>query len=177
MKFLSFYKTRLCILVALITMVLSAVITFLSVYALQRTVTDVFGSRAAELLSYAVELVDENELKAFLKNPDEDSAWFKNTQKQMNLILESSGAEQLYCSRLVEGTLFSVVMDATNCESEDYSPFGTEEDVEGYEREPLLVLETGEMQISKIAYTEEWGWTQSAYYPLKIDGKTVGSYS
>jgi len=168
------YKLRICTLVALSTITVCSIISVFAVYSMRNTVIDVFVDRANALLYQAIDTLDNENLERFIENPDENDPWFIEAHQKMIDIKTIGGAAQLYASLHKNGNIFTIVMDGTPTDDPDYSPFGTIEDTTGYELEPLQVMSTGENAISQIAYTEDWGWTQSVYAPLRYKGKTIG---
>jgi methyl-accepting chemotaxis protein len=77
----------------------------------------------------------------------------------------------------VEGQVFQYIVDgsAPPHDTENFSPLGTEEDISGYIKPILQVMETKTGYISRLDYSFQWGLTVSTYTAiLNSAGRAVG---
>ncbi|MBO6100019.1 MAG: HAMP domain-containing protein, partial [Spirochaetaceae bacterium] len=60
-------------------------------------------------------------------------------------------------------------------DGDEFSPIGSEEDISDYGEDLVISYKTGELITGDLVYQPAWGWTVSAYAPIKNSaGKLVG---
>ena len=125
----------------------------------------------------SMELIDGDEFEAFCKNPSEDDPYYEKTRLALLDLKNTVGCKYLYTMIPVEGTIFQYVIDGScdPSDEENFSPLGTEEDIESYGDAPLEAMKYGEIRSSGIENQDDWGWTISTYGGImNSKGEPVG---
>ena len=125
----------------------------------------------------SLELIDGDEFEAFCKNPSEDDPYYEKTRLALLDLKNTVGCKYLYTMVPVEGSIFKYIIDGScdPSDEENFSPLGTEEDIESYGDAPLLAMVDGKIHSSGIENMDDWGWTISTYGGIvNSKGEPVG---
>ena len=125
----------------------------------------------------SMELIDGDEFEAFCKNPSEDDPYYEKTRLALLDLKNTVGCKYLYTMVPVEGSIFQYIIDGScdPSDEENFSPLGTEEDIESYGEAPLEAMKYGAIRSSGIENQEDWGWTISTYGGIvNSKGEPVG---
>jgi methyl-accepting chemotaxis protein len=170
-------EIRFTIFFTAFVVIICSTITFIS---LRQTITvamDIFTDQGMPLVNKTSALINGDKFQALVRSGDPDDPWYLETQREMLLLKEASGATFLYTMAEMRDMTWMFVIDGSSTmdDGENFSPLGTEEDVSGYDRAFFGTLNTQETQISDITFQEGWGWLISIYAPIKNSaGETVG---
>jgi len=166
--FLHRIGTKLTLAFLLITFL--TIGTLFSVVYIQsyKMIINELGEKSINIAERAAGKIDIEAFKTLKVQADEKKSTYIKMQRDLNEILEVSGAKYVYTMRKDLSGNFVYVIDG----SEDFSHIGdVEEEVcQGFEE-----VYSGEVYISKDVDITEWGTLMSSYYPLKDkDGTVVG---
>ena len=154
--------------------------TIISIIAginIMRTGTILGQQQGKAAIQKAAKIVDGDEFEAFLNDMSEDNPYYEKVRLQLLDEAEAVGCQYLYTMVPVNGTIFKYVIDGScdPSDEENFSPLGTEEDIEDYGHFPFDVMKTDCIASSNIEKQEEWGYMVSTYKSIVTSsGKIVG---
>ncbi len=125
----------------------------------------------------AQSIINGDDFEAFLKNPSEDDPYYETVRLALLDLKQTVNCQYLYTMIPVEGTLYQYVIDGScdPSDEENFSPLGTEEDIEDYGEGPFKAMNDGGIHSSGLEFQDEWGYTISSYGGIKNSrGKVVG---
>ena len=172
-------KLRLLLTLVLVMVGTTVLITCFSVRNSRKTGVELARSQALPVCEEAVNYIDGDRFEALVESLDPEDPFYIQGCKDLNSIKRSSGCRYLYTMAKKGDTLLYVIDGTYSLEeaegNDDASVLGEEEDISDWGEEVLVPFKTGEFAITNIEFQDEWGYTVSAYYPIKnSSGKVVG---
>lgn len=187
MKLLSSYKFKIILPTVLLIAIICCSITYVAIFNMRRMALHTFIEGGKPVLENAQSYMDAQKFVALSKmggdyDPfagdfdDELSEYYIQTWEAWNQVKRSSNCKYLYSMIPVSGNDFMYVIDGSTTpdDVENFSPFGTVENLESYGRYPLECISRGESVSSDIREQEDWGWMVTLYSPILLNGKAVG---
>ncbi|MCR4939907.1 MAG: methyl-accepting chemotaxis protein [Treponemataceae bacterium] len=159
------------------TLISCIVIAAISGMGVTDTASFITAEQGFPVCKKALDVLDADKFAQFIKNPSENDPYYEETRLKLLTIAETVGCQYLYTMIPVKGTVFMYVIDGScdPSDEENFSPLGTEEDIESYGESPFDAMKTGEIISSGLTYQEDWGWQVSTYQPIKTSkGQVVG---
>ena len=132
------------------------------------------GLSAVEI---AGNIINGDEFERFMQNPSENDPYYEETRLKLLDAKRMMNCQYLYTMVPVAGTVFRYVIDGScdPSDRENFSPLGTDEDIEDYGDAPFNVMKNGLVESSGMKYQKEWGWQISTYKAItNSSGKVVG---
>lgn len=134
------------------------------------------GTVAVSVSKFIEQDIDEYEkLSSAAQNPPSsyDMGLYKKMSGLLRDIKIETGAKFIYTEKWISEDRIAYVLDAEDPSSEDYSPFGSEDDISGPEKKAFNI-KTG--SVSGIVEYDRWGTLISAFAPItnRTTGETVG---
>ncbi len=174
---MSSLRTRFIIYFGLFIVVSCTCLSIIAGVSLKSTGTAFARKQGIPVVNKASEAINGDEFAEFIKNPKETDSYYEKTHKALLSIKETVGCRYLYTMVPVRGTTFRYIIDGSCSpqDTENFSPLGTEEDIESYGEAPLNVMKNGGLECADIEKQERWGWILSTYKAIKTSsGQTVG---
>lgn len=176
MKFQLKYKFRFLIITFLGFAAVSAVITVFGMHILVDNSVKVFSERGVSVVNRAKGWIDAAEFKRLADSGSEDDPYYDYLYNKLFEIKKEQTCKYLYTMVQQEGQIFKYVVDgsALKTNEEDFSPYGTLEDVTSHGRYPFECLEKQEVITSNLHEEEGWGWLITVYCPIILNGESIG---
>ena len=170
-------RLRFIIIFALFVFASTVVMAIISSFSILKTGVALCEEQGVPVVEKAAALIDADEFERFCKNPSEDDPFYEETRLALLDLKETVQCKYLYTMEPVHGTVFRYIIDGScdPSDEENFSPLGTEEDIESYGEEPFLVMKDGKVHSSGLKKLDEWGYSISTYNGI-VDsrGKCVG---
>ena len=158
----------------LVSLIIVSIIATLSII---RTAEEFAAMQGKPVVEKVWEYIDGDKFEALIQTLDENDEWAEETRLWMLDVAQSVGCSYLFTMAPVGGTNFRYIIDGScdPSDEENFSPMGTEEDIESWSNAPFDTMKTGELTSSGMVYQEGWGWTVSTYKAIKNSrGAIVG---
>ncbi|MBQ9207709.1 MAG: HAMP domain-containing protein [Treponema sp.] len=158
----------------LVSLIIVSIIATLSII---RTAEEFAAMQGKPVVEKVWEYIDGDKFEALTQTLDENDEWAEETRLWMLDVAQSVGCSYLFTMAPVGGTNFRYIIDGScdPSDEENFSPMGTEEDIESWSNAPFDTMKTGELTSSGMVYQEGWGWTVSTYKAIKNSrGAIVG---
>ncbi|MBQ0004045.1 MAG: HAMP domain-containing protein [Treponema sp.] len=170
------YKFRFLILTFVGFIAVSSVITFFGIQILLNNSIQVFSERGISVVNRARGWVDPEEFQRLAKYGDENDPYYDFLYKKFFEIKKDQGCKYLYTMVPLHDKVFKYVVDgsALPFNEEDFSPYGTEEDISSYGKYPFECLEKQDTVTSRLVKQKDWGWTISVYAPIIFQNQAIG---
>lgn len=165
----SSYKFRLILANVFCILLVSGIVAFIGSRGIEKSSINSFSERGTVIMERVAETINLKEYKRIAQSLDEKDPYYDQLNKELFEIKETFKCKFLYLMNQVEGTRFVYVCDGTNLIAEagdDFSPIGTEEDIESYGQAPFDSMEKRIFTTSGIEEQDGWGKMITAYYPL-----------
>ena len=170
-------RTRFIVFFGLFIIISCSVMGIFSGISIVNTGVAVCTEHGVPAIQKALEIIDGDEFEAFCQNPSKEDPYYESTRLALLDLKKTVNCQYLYTMVPVKGTLFKYIIDGS-CEPTDednFSPLGTEEDIDDYGDGPLKAMTDGNIHSSGLEHQEEWGYTISSYGGIKnSNGKIVG---
>jgi len=177
MKLFKSLRFRLITFFVVFIIALTAVMVFLGVRELSKTVVDAYSEQGVILVERAASLIDGDSFEALTKSLDADDPFYEETRLMLLQLKESSGCLYLYTVAPKRGDIWQYVIDgsAPPDDEELFSALGDEEDVSDHDDAFRKTWTSGKTEASGLVDQGEWGWLISVYTPIfNSRGETVG---
>ena len=170
-------RTRFIVFFGLFIIISCSVMGIFSGMSIVNTGVAVCTEHGVPAVEKAMQIINGDEFEAFCKNPSEDDPYYEKTRLALLDLKMTVNCQYLYTMVPVDGTLFKYVIDGS-CDPSDednFSPLGTEEDIEDYGDGPLKAMADGNIYSSGLEFQDEWGYTISSYGGIKNSrGQIIG---
>lgn len=170
----SSYKIRLILITFVFLTAVGATITLLGTHYIKKTSIQAFAERGISVIYTAKGSIDPLEFEKLVKADSSNYEYYETLQKKLWDLKQSQFCKFLYTMVPVEGHTFKYIVDGASPFSDEFSPYGTIEDMSSYGDYPLECIEKKEVVVSDIMKQEGWGWTVSVYAPILDDERVVG---
>ena len=170
-------RTRFIVFFGLFIIISCSVMGVFSGISIVKTGVAVCTEHGVPAVEKAMQIINGDEFEAFCKNPSEDDPYYETTRLALLDLKMTVNCEYLYTMVPVDGTLFKYVIDGScdPSDEENFSPLGTEEDIEEYGSGPLRAMADGNIYSSGLEHQDEWGYTISSYGGIKNShGQIIG---
>ncbi len=157
-----------------ISLIAVSAIATISIIKTAEQFTSIQGEPVVE---HVVDYIDGDKFEELTKSLDPTDEWAEETRIWMLSVAQSVGCQYLFTMARVSGTNFNYIIDGScdPSDEENFSPMGTEEDIESWGKAPFLTMQTGEIANSGMIDQDEWGWKASTYKAIKNSrGAIVG---
>ena len=170
-------RTRFIVFFGLFIIISSSTMGIFSAVSIVNTGVAVCTEHGVPAVQKAAQIIDGDDFEAFCKNPSEDNPYYERTRLALLDLKETVNCQYLYTMVPVNGTVYKYIIDGScdPSDEENFSPLGTEEDIEDYGEGPLKAMADGGIYSSGLEHQEEWGYTISSYGGItNSKGKIVG---
>ena len=170
-------RTRFIVFFGLFIIISCSVMGVFSGISIVKTGVAVCTEHGVPAVQKAAQIINGDEFEAFCKNPSEDNPYYEATRLALFDIKKTVNCQYLYTMIPLDGTIFMYVIDGScdPSDEENFSPLGTEEDIEDYGEGPLKAMADGNIYSSGLEYQDEWGYTISSYGGIKNSkGEVIG---
>lgn len=170
-------RTRFIVFFGLFIIISSSTMGIFSAVSILNTGVAVCTEHGVPAIQKATQIIDGDDFEAFCKNPSEDNPYYEKTRLALLELKETVNCQYLYTMVPVNGTVYKYIIDGScdPSDEENFSPLGTEEDIEDYGEGPLKAMTDGGIYSSGLEHQEEWGYTISSYGGItNSKGKIVG---
>lgn len=169
-------KSRIIVIFGAFVFSSLALVTFLSSKTIIKTAETFATAQGVPVVSSLLSYIDGNQFEALTKVMSEDDPYYEQLRLYMLDLKIKSGCKYLYTMAKF-GNTYKYVVDGScdPSDEENFSPIGSEEDLESWGNAPIEALTEGSMTNSGLEKQENWGWTISTYQGIKnSSGKVVG---
>lgn len=152
-----------------------AVILAFSISSLISTSVTIFSATGEPLVKKAASLIDGNQF-AMLRTAGSDSdPYYTKTRLALLSLKETSDCQYLYTMAPGKGAEYIYIIDGScdPSDTENFSPFGTAEDISSYGKAVQRCMDNKSFQTSGLKKQSGWGWKISAFYPILDSGKNA----
>ena len=170
-------RTRFIVFFGLFIIISCSVMGVFAGVSIVNTGVAVCTEHGVPAIEKAMQIINGDEFEAFCKNPSEDDPYYEETRLALLDLKMTVNCQYLYTMVPVDGTLFKYVIDGScdPSDEENFSPLGTEEDIDDYGEGPFKAMADGNIYSSGLEHQEEWGYTISSYGGIKNSrGQVVG---
>lgn len=170
-------KSRFILFFGFFITVSLTVVSILSISIVRNTAKFLAIEEASPIVRKVQDHINGDDFENFVKNMDENDPYYEETREWMLEEKKSVGCRFLYTmAKMPDGTFQYIIDGSCDPSDEDnFSPLGTEEDIESWGQPPLIAYKTGEMTHSDIENQDDWGKMISTYAGIKnSSGKVVG---
>ncbi len=178
MKFTSSYKFKFMLFNIVCILLVSGIVAFTGIQGIESSSVESFSRVGQNAVEKAAEKINMDDFLRLASSLDEKDPYYEELNAELYELKEIFGCKYLYTMIQKEGTNFVYVVDGSALVSDpndDFSPIGTEEDIESYGDAPFECMRNGEIVSSEIEEQEEWGFITTVYYPLTDgSGNVVG---
>lgn len=175
MKFIDSYKFRFLFSTIIFMLVTCFLLSFFAISDMERASTETFSKQGDKVAQTVLEMMDVEKFERLSISQNSTDPYYYELHDKFNELLNLYKCEYLYTMVQKEDTVFTYIIDGTDMDSEDFSPLGTEEDIESYGSFPFDCLEKQIVTYSDIEYQDEWGWMITIYAPIiNKEGKSIG---
>lgn len=167
-------QSRIILFFSIIILISGLAMSYMMYISSQQLVIKALGKQAQSIAASAAGEVDAAEFKKLAQHLQINEAYTVMQQKLYQL-KESNSLKYLYTMSMAEdGGLYYVIDGSTlDMDSEDFSELGEAE--LAYEELAMLAYKTKQPQLGMLDYSEAYGATISAYYPIVMEsGEIVG---
>ncbi len=174
---MSSLKTRFIIYFGLFIIISCTCLSIIAGVSLKSTGTAFAKEMGVPVVEKAAKVINGDAFAEFIKNPKVTDPYYEETRKALLEIKQIAGCQYLYTMIPVNGTVFRYIIDGSCSPSdkENFSPLGTDEDIESYGDAPINVMKNGGIECSSIEKQEQWGWMLSTYKAIRTSsGRVVG---
>lgn len=173
------YKLRFLI-ISFFALILSTVtITLVGVKITVNTSVEAFAQRGISAIYKANVWIEPDKFAALVESGSQDDEYYQFLYGKLFELKKQLGCKYLYTMAPVDGDIegnkFRYIVDGSGpFFSEEFCPYGTEEDITSYGKYPHDCLREQKIVSSGLLEQDEWGWTQTVYYPIVYEGKSIG---
>ena len=173
------YKIRFLVISFFALIISTVTITLVGVKITENTSIEAFAQRGISAIYRANVWIEPEKFDALVKYGTEEDEYYKFLYSKLFDLKKQLGCKYLYTMAPVngdiEGNEFKYIVDGSGpFFSEEFSPFGTVENIESYGKYPHDCLREQKIVSSGLLEQDEWGWTQTVYYPIVYQGKSIG---
>lgn len=170
------YKFRFLILTFLGFVIVSGLITVFGMRIIVDTSSKVFSERGVAVVNRAKGYIDPEEFQRLVAGGTDEDPYYDFLYNKLFEIKKEQSCKYLYTMVPVEGNTFKYIVDGSALMSneEDFSPYGTEEDISDYGKFPFECLEQQVVVCSNLREEGEWGWLITVYCPIILNGESIG---
>ena len=154
-----------------------AIMITISVFSILSTAQQIFTTDGTPLVQKAAGLIDGDRFAQLANRGSDSDPYYTQTREELLALKESSGCLYLYTMVPASKTAYRYIIDGScdPSDTENFSVFGTTEDISSYGGAPQKCMDTKKVQASGLEKQEGWGWMISVYYPiLDSRGTAVG---
>lgn len=170
------YKFRFLILTFLGFVIVSGLITVFGMRIIVDTSSKVFSERGVAVVNRAKGYIDPEEFQRLVAGGTDEDPYYDFLYSKLFEIKKEQSCKYLYTMVPVEGNTFKYIVDGSALMSneEDFSPYGTEEDISDYGKYPFECLEQQVVVCSNLREERDWGWLITVYCPIILNGESIG---
>ncbi|MCQ2601242.1 MAG: methyl-accepting chemotaxis protein [Treponema sp.] len=168
------YRLKLILFTLFFLTAVSVTITVIGTKYIKTTSIQAFAERGISVVYQAKSLIEPAEFDKLVKGNTPDCDYYDALYTKFYQIKKEQNCKFLYTMVPVSGTNYKYIVDGAAKFSDEFSPFGTVEDISSYGNYPAICMETKEVIVSDIIKQEGWGWTVSVYAPIVLDNKAIG---
>lgn len=167
-------QSRIILFFSIIILISGLAMSYMMYTSSQQLVVEALGKQALSLAKSAADEIDAAQYEQIAQNLEMNAA-YTDMQQKLYQLKQSNGLKYLYTMSMTEdGKVYYVVDGSTlDMESDNFSALGDfEEELDDL---TLRAYETKQPQLGSLDYSDAYGATMSAYYPiLKSDGAILG---
>ena len=177
MKLIKSLKFKFIVGFASFILISLLIVTAVSSLSIIRTAEEFTAMQGEPVVNAVADYIDGDKFEALSKSLDTDDEWAEETRLWMLDVARSVGCQYLFTMSRYMATTFRYIIDGS-CDPSDlenYSPMGTEEDIDSWGQAPFDVMVSGGVASSGMVFQDGWGWKASTYKAIKnSSGEVVG---
>jgi len=160
----------------LFVLALFSVVTITSIQQHQSVVSIAVSIAGMPILERALSYIDGDRYEHLVESLDPNDPFYIEIQEKFKNLQNEMQVRFLYSMAICDDGLHRFIFDGEDPDSEGFSPLGTVENIDDYDRAFLLTYQTGTPQYARVMYDyTEWGRLVSAYMPVHNSrGDVVG---
>lgn len=176
MKIFQSYKVKLTLTVAFFIVLISSTITIVALNKIKTSSLKVFATQGMIIVKRAMNAVDPARFEKLAASLDDSDPYYEELFRKMYAIRTETQCKYLYTMVPSNGYFFKYIVDgsADFNDKDEFSPIGTEENMEDSFADIRVAMDRREFVVSEIEKNEEWGNVISIYAPIVSGGKSVG---
>ena len=151
------------------------IVSLIATLSIIRTAEEFASMQGKPVVEKVWSYIDGDKFEQLTQTLDENDEWAEETRLWMLDVAQSVGCSYLFTMAPADGTTFRYIIDGScdPIDEENFSPMGTEEDIESWSNAPFDTMKTGELTNSGMVYQDGWGWTVSTYKAIKNSRGTI----
>ncbi|MBO7136658.1 MAG: hypothetical protein J6V73_08555, partial [Spirochaetaceae bacterium] len=176
MKLLQSFQVKFLVLISSLIIIVVLCLSFYSIKKMTRISSSVYQSQATQVVRSAQGLIDGDSFERYAASLDPNDFDYIETCRRLLKIKYDQHCTYLYTMVLKDDNTGVFIADGSDePDGDEFSPIGSEEDISDYGEDLVISYKTGELITGDLVYQPAWGWTVSAYAPIKNSaGKLVG---
>jgi methyl-accepting chemotaxis protein len=176
MKLFNLLKVKFIVYFTGFILVFSLVSAFFALRTTISTATEIATQQGISIAEKAASLIDGDAFDALVISQNSGDPYYERARKELLYLKEATGCSYLYTMAPKDGTIWQYVIDGSGEPgSDDFSPFGSEEDETGYDPALIHTWNSGESEAGSLTAQEGWGWQISSFAPIRdSSGRLVG---
>ena len=168
------YKARLLFVSVFFFCLATTVITLISLKTIENTSIQAFSERGVSVVYKAKAVIDPALFNELVNSGTDEHDYYQVLYNRFSEIRKEHGCKFLYTMVPVNDTIYKYIVDGSPVFDEDFSPYGTEENISSYGKYPIECMKTQEIVYSNIQKQDGWGWTIAVYAPIVYNDKAIG---
>ncbi|WP_294430128.1 methyl-accepting chemotaxis protein [uncultured Treponema sp.] len=153
------------------------IVTSIATLSIIHTAEEFAAMQGKPVVEKVWNYIDGDKFEKLTQSLDSTDEWAEETRLWMLDVAQTAGCSYLFTMAPVSGTTYRYIIDGScdPTDTENFSPMGTEEDIDSWSQAPFDTMKTGKLTTSGMVYQEGWGWTISTYKAIKNSrGSIVG---
>ena len=176
MKLLQSFQVKFLALISSLIIVVVICLSFYAIRKMTKTSSAVYQSQATQVVRAAQGVIDGDIFQRYAKSLDPNDFDYIETCRKLLKIRYEQHCTYLYTMVLKDDKTGVFIADGSDePDGDQFSPLGSEEDISDYGEDLLTCYKTAQAITGDLVYQPAWGWTVSAYAPIKNSaGELVG---
>ncbi len=176
MKLLQSFQVKFLALISSLIIIVVLCLSFYSIKKMTRISSSVYQNQATQVVRAAQGIVDGDSFERYAASLDPNDFDYIETCRRLLKIRYEQHCTYLYTMILKDDKTGVFIADGSDePDGDEFSPIGSEEDISDYGEDLVISYKTGELITGDLVYQPAWGWTVSAYAPIKNSaGNLVG---
>ncbi|MCL1897105.1 MAG: ATP-binding protein, partial [Clostridiales bacterium] len=168
-------KMRFAVSFVFFVAALFLVIAITSMRQLKQAASITASIAGMPVLQKAAAVIDGDRHERLAHSLDPTDPFYREAQEKLRALKAETQCLYLYTMAPYRKGVHRFILDAEDPDSEFFSPLGSEETLDDYDRAYLLTYETKSPQCTRLMYQSKWGRLISAYMPIvNSQGEVVG---
>lgn len=173
--FLNTIKFKIISCLTCIIILMGFAVGYYSIGQINEITSSLFGQQGLSITKSLKRNIDGDKFEQLAKSKDASSEYYESIRKMLLEFKKEINCTYLYTMSKINENTYMYVIDgsAPPDDEENFSPLGSEEDIIDFDNSIKVAMDEGKDAFSKLEYTDNYGWSLSAYSPIKNSQGTV----